>query len=114
MQAARQIETGGGTITIRELIVGDVRAWVRELSDQTVPATDWVGALVGEDDCTLADLQRLSDATLEQLDACTAADLAALTTAARALNPHFFRVRVIVAEAYRSSLTSLTAPSVGS
>lgn len=106
--------TGGDIISLFELTVADVRAWVRELSDPSAPAPDWVGALVGEEDCTLADLQRLSDATPEQLDRCTAADLGALTAAARRLNPHFFRVRVIVAEAYRSSLTSLTAPSVGS
>lgn len=93
--ATAPIPVGAHTVQVRELTVADVRAWAVEI-DAGTRLLDPIGELVLEH-CSLADLQLITDATPEALEAATAAELTALETAARTLNPHFFRVRAVLA-----------------
>lgn len=90
MAATLPVELAGLLVTVRELSVAEVRAWVAEL--EAGASVDPLRCMV-LDDCSLDDLARMSDATAEQLEAYGPADLARVRDKAKALNPHFFRVR---------------------
>ena len=90
MPAMRLIELPGLSVTARELTVAEVRAWLVE-SEAGAPV-DPLRSMVFED-CSLDDLQRMSDATAEALEGFTTSELEPLREACKALNPHFFRVR---------------------
>ena len=93
MAATRIVELPGAKVTVRELTVAEVRAWVVEM-EAGMPV-DALGSLVF-DDCALADLARMSDADPAQLESLTYAELLPLRDACKALNPHFFRVRAAI------------------
>lgn len=113
MIATLQVQAGEATVTVRELTVGEVRAWAVER--EAVTETDAVGELVAPD-CSLDDIGRMSDATPEMLESLTAAQLGAVVEACKKLNPHFFRIRAaltgaahVLAEETRRALSSTTA-----
>lgn len=113
MAAAVVIALGGREVTVRELTVGEVRAWVAEIESGVT--VDVIGSMVFED-CALADLVRMSDMTVTEMDGLGQSDLAALRDKCRALNPHFFKVREAlqrVSRAMETQADSLlsTAPS---
>ncbi len=98
MPAVRVVELPGLTVTVRELTVAEVRAWVAE---QEAGATvDPLRALVF-DDCGLDDLARMSDASGEALEAFGRSELDRVRDACKALNPHFFKVRATLTEIAR-------------
>lgn len=90
MPATRLIDLPGLPVTVRELTVAEVRAWLVE-AEAGAPV-DPLRAMVF-DDCSLDDLARMADAAADVLEGYTASELAPLYEAAKALNPHFFRVR---------------------
>ncbi len=99
MAATRIVELPGAKVTVRELTVAEVRAWVVEM-ESGMPV-DALGSLVF-DDCALADLARMSDADPAALEALTYGELLPLRDACKALNPHFFRVRAAMQKVARA------------
>lgn len=98
MPATRLIELPGLPVTVRELTVAEVRAWLVE-AEAGAPV-DPLRAMVF-DDCSLDDLARMADVSAARLESFTAGELAPLHEAARALNPHFFRVRAALTRVAR-------------
>jgi len=104
------------TVTVKELTVGEVRNWL--LDAETGVSEDPLHALALEE-CSLADLARMSDVDARALEDYTPSELALLVAAAKELNPHFFRVRaalsgvarLMLKEAEQLSLTAAPASS---
>ena len=91
MPATRIVIVGGRSVAVRELTVGQVRDWLIEA--EMGADVDPIHALALED-CSLDDLARMSDNSARELEAYAPSELVELTEACKALNPHFFRVRV--------------------
>lgn len=106
MPATRTVELPGRLVTIRELTVAEVRAWL--LETEAGAQVDPLHALAF-DDFGLGDLARMCDATADDLEAFAPSDLAPLVEACRALNPHFFRVRAALTGAARVMLGEAAA-----
>lgn len=96
MRREKTLDLAGQAVTVHELTVGEVRAWLADAEGQ-VPkdanGTPDVVALWLLDDCTLGDLARMSDVTPEQLSGLTDSTLRELVAACKALNPGFFGLR---------------------
>jgi len=107
-----EIPVGSRTVTVRELTVAEVRAWVAE--HEAGSPVDPLRALVF-DDCSLDDLARLCDLSAADMEQHTVAELTPLRDKARALNPHFFKVRealVSVSRAIQAGLDSSSSTAV--
>lgn len=91
-------------VEVKELTVGEVRAWVTETAATTwrdpIQATVW-------EDVGLDELARMTDASAEDLESFTPSELEPVIEAARKLNPSFFRLRAALHWAARQ-----TAPAV--
>lgn len=92
MGLVKTIDAAGRTVTVRELTVTEVRDWVASLERLEEKVIDLVSALAS-DDMSLDELKRMSDLTDDDIGQLTATGIAALVSAAKALNPHFFNVR---------------------
>jgi hypothetical protein len=116
MSATRPVTVGATAVTVRELTFGEVRDWLVEI--ETGQAEDPLHALALEE-CSLADLARMSSILVRELEGYAPSDLADLIAACKALNPHFFRVRaalsgvarLMLREAEHLSLTATPASS---
>ena len=97
--ATRIVELSGVKVTARELTVAEVRAWLVE-AEAGAPV-DPLGSLVF-DDCSLADLARMSDVDTDAFEGLTYGELLPLHDACKALNPHFFRVRAALQKVARA------------
>lgn len=109
MAARVEVLVGERTVTVRELTVAEVRSWIAEHEAGAV--VDPLRAFV-LDDCTLDDLARMSDITADDMERHTVGELLALRDKARALNPHFFKVRealVSVSRQIQAGLDSLNS-----
>ncbi len=99
MPAIKVVDLPGVKVTVRELTVADVRAWVVEM--EAGATVDALGSFVF-DDCALADLARMSDADPASLESMTYGELLPLRDACKDLNPHFFRVRAALQKVARA------------
>ena len=88
--ASTIVQLDGFSVTVRELSVAEVRAWVTESAASTF--RDPVQAMVW-DDLGLDELARMCDVGAPALETFAPSELAPVMEAARALNPHFFRLR---------------------
>ena len=91
MRQMTEVEVGERRITVRELSVGDVRVWLKEL--EAVPEKI---DLVGEgliDGVSLADIARMTDLKVSDMDALAPSEIAALGVACRQVNVDFFGFR---------------------
>lgn len=116
MPASRTVALGERAVTVRELTVREVRDWLTEI--EAGAPVDPLHALAFED-FGLEDLARMCDAPAADLEAFAPSDLAELVAAARALNPHFFRVRAALTGAarvltYEAQALISTAPAASS
>lgn len=93
-------------VTVKELTVGEVRNWM--LDAETGVSEDPLHALALEE-CSLADLSRMSDIDARALEDYTPSQLAPLVAAAKELNPHFFRVRAALSGVARLMLKEAEA-----
>ncbi len=92
MKLTKKIETGAGPVTVRELTVGEVRAWMKDVAARVGGKVDVVGEML-LDDCSLIDLQRMSDLTDAVADALGQSEIREVADAAKELNPNFFGMR---------------------
>lgn len=116
MPAIRTITLGEQNVVVRELTFAEIRDWLVEA--ESGPDEDPLHALAFEE-CSLADLARMSSISVRELEAHTPSELAELLAACQALNPHFFRMRaalsgvarLMLKEAEQLSLTAAPASS---
>jgi|GEM_PF-2364245 hypothetical protein len=98
-------DSGVYHITVHELSVGEVRAWLTEMASQV--QRDPLHALAFED-IGLDELARMTDWTVEHLERFAPSQLAEVLRVARRLNPDFFRIRGVLIAA--ASPATQTAP----
>lgn len=94
-------------VTVRELTVAEVRAWVTESAASTF--RDPVQAMVW-DDLGLDELARMCDVGSSELEAFSPSELAPVLEAARSLNPAFFRLRAALQWAARRTVPEASPP----
>lgn len=88
----KKVEISPGVqVTVKELTVAEVRAWLKEFEDEKPVADLACDALFEE--CSLTDLVRMSDQGLAALTQMTESQIAQIIAAAKELNPRFFAMR---------------------
>lgn len=112
MAARAVVQVGETPVTVKELTVTEVRSWVAE--HEAGAPVDPLRSLVF-DDCSLDDLARMCNMPAAAMEGYGPSGLAELRDKAKALNPHFFRVRealISVSRSLQAGLDSLisTAP----
>ena len=97
MARTKQIELSTGTVTVRELTVAEMRAWVLDLetSDTAINLVDSM-LLV---DLRLQDLARATDILPETIEGLAQSDLTRMVEAIKEMNPSFFDMLVRLAKA---------------
>ena len=99
---------GIGEIAVRELTVGEIRNWMRDLeTGGAIP--DIVDALLIVD-IQLSDLQRVTDLAPSGIDALSQSDIGTLMTVIKELNPLFFGLLGRLAEARTRARQTARAP----
>jgi len=107
MAAQVEVLVGERTVIVRELTVAEVRSWVAEIEAGAI--ADPLRALV-LDDCTLDDLARMTDISADEMEQHTVGELLSVRDKARALNPHFFKVREALVSVSRQITAGLPPP----
>ena len=96
MALNQTIKIAGIQVDVRELTVAEVRNWLvgaaADLADNDV-----VGQLLF-DDCTVSDLTKMSSLTARQVNKLTPSELNEVREGCKAVNPHFFELRVPIME----------------
>ena len=107
MQAARLFDLDGRQVVIKELSLGEIRAWLASVVNQS-EGGDVVDALLFEDFDPAA-LVRMTDLTAADLDSYTPSDLRRLAAVCRELNPDFFAMRERMVQAQRTLLSQISS-----
>ena len=94
MRVIREIEVGGKPVQVRELTVGEIRAWLKDVS---AAGGDLVDAALF-DDFGIPDITRMTDLGADAVDALTPADIRRVADVAREVNADFFAMRGRLAE----------------
>jgi len=89
MRVIREIEVGGLKIQVKELTVGEIRAW---LKDSGMVSGDLVDAALFEE-FSLPDLLRMTDLTTESIAGLAPGDLRQVFAVAEEVNRDFFAMR---------------------
>jgi hypothetical protein len=92
MAMTREVELACGAVTVRELTVGEIRAWLKQVEQREGNDFDPVGLALFED-VTFEDLQRMSTIAAGDLDALAPSEVRTLIEAAKELNADFFAMR---------------------
>lgn len=111
MRLTEQVETSGGSVTVKELTVGEVRAWLKRLADGAGVGGDAVDMLLFGD-FTLPEIAPFAEQQIEW-DALTQADARRVFEAVKRLNPDFFALRERLTQIGRRS-QNLEAPQIAS
>lgn len=98
----------GKTVTVRELTVGEIRAWLAEAEQASEAGVDVIGGLLLAD-CALDDVARMSDLSVDEMDSLAPSALGKIKEAAMALNTDFFGLRQRITEAARALATATEA-----
>lgn len=94
MRITREVVLGERRISCREMLLGEVRAWLADVASSTPD-------LIGDeliDGITLAELARMCDLDLAAADAMSPSEIAQVAEACRECNPHFFALRARLLE----------------
>ncbi|WP_146603114.1 hypothetical protein [Pseudomonas sp. 57B-090624] len=106
MAMTKTSKAGGLGIQCRELTVEEIRDWLKSMEARTVEPDLVRDSLLP--DFTLDDLERMTNATAEQLGGMTPSELRELGEDCKAVNPDFFDLRARVGEAGRQLLAKLS------
>lgn len=90
MAVHKRVEVGDLVVMVRELTVGEIRAWMKRMAG--ADDTDVVGDLLLEE-VSLSDLLHMCDVEREQLDGLTPAQIRTLYAACEEVNRDFFALR---------------------
>lgn len=88
MRVIREIDLDGKAVQVREMTVGDIRAWLA--SKATLG--DVVDSMLFEE-VALSDLTFLTDLTADGIDALTPGDIEKVLAVAKEVNAAFFAMR---------------------
>lgn len=110
MRLTREVIIGERRVTCRELLVGEVRDWLADLS---LAESDLVGDDMW-DGITLAELGRLTDLNPLEADALSPSEVQYVVDAARECNPHFFGLRARLLARGRALAQSSMPPAAPS
>lgn len=111
MRLTEQVETSAGSYTVKELTVGEVRAWLKRLADGAGVGGDAVEMMLFGD-FTLPEIAPFVDGQIAW-DECTQADARRVFEAVKRLNPDFFALRERLSAIGRRS-QNLEAPPIAS
>lgn len=100
MRVIREIEAGGRKVHVRELTVGEIRAW---LKDSGAVSGDVVDATLFED-FSLPDLTRMTSLTAAEVADMAPSELRLVFEAVREVNADFFLMRSRVLALGRAAL----------
>ncbi|MDP2431261.1 MAG: hypothetical protein Q8O33_04465 [Pseudomonadota bacterium] len=104
MRIEKTITVGDRAVTVHELTVADIRAWLKSLESPAEP--DIVGvALI--DGVELADLAIMTDLPVEVIEASSPSELRAVFDACREVNADFFALRGRLETIGKASLASM-------
>lgn len=106
MRVIREIEVGGRKVQVRELTVGEIRAW---LKDSGMVSGDLVDAALFEE-FSLPDLLRMTDLTTETIAGMTPGDLRQVFAVAEEVNADFFGMRGRALALGRAALSGDSKP----
>ena len=107
MRVIREIDLDGKAIQVREMTVGDIRAWLA--SKETLG--DVVDSLLFEE-VALSDLPFLTTLTDADVDAMTPSEVEKVLVVAKEVNAIFFAMRERTAALGRRILADQDAPKV--
>jgi len=98
VRVERQVEVGGRTVTVYELTVAEVRQWLKELAGRKGEGEKRDAADLAVDaglyeDMQLEEIARMTDLTVEDMDAMTPSELRVVADACKEANAHFFAMR---------------------
>lgn len=91
MRLTEVIETSAGPVNVRELTVGEVRAWLAGLELQAAKPVDVVDDALFEG-FSLADLPLFTESVYD-VDSLSQSDIRNIHEAAKRINPDFFALR---------------------
>lgn len=107
MQAARVFDLNGRQVVIRELTLGEIRAWLADVADQS-QGGDLIDALLFEDFDPAA-LVKMTALSAADLDGYAPSDLRRLAEACREVNRDFFAMRERMVQAQRALLSQVSS-----
>ena len=90
MTLSQTVQLGGLSVTVRELTVGEIRAWMKRMAETGNP--DPVSDVLLPE-ISLVDLQAMTDLEPEQMEALTPSQLRQVFAACREVNRDFFALR---------------------
>lgn len=90
LRAVKTMTIGGREVTVRELTVAEIRAWLKDLEGG--PGEDLLDLALIEE-TRLSDLARMTDIAPADLEALTPRELRQVLVAAREVNADFFGLR---------------------
>lgn len=108
LRVTREFIIGERNVQVLELTLGEIRAWLRDISTGGASAGDLVDALLFADFDPDA-LRRMTGMTSEQLDAFTPSELHQVAAACREVNPDFFAMRQRMVETQHQLLARLSS-----
>lgn len=91
-RVTKPVKVGGITVTVREITLKEIRAWVKDVADSTDPR-EHVDINLFDRQFFVFDLYYLSDLTAEQADDLTPVELREISDAAKEINADFFAYR---------------------
>lgn len=89
MRVIREIEVAGLKVQVRELTVGEIRAWLKEAANS---GGDLVDAALF-DEFSVPDLCHMTDLKAGDIDALLPSDIHKIAAVAREVNADFFAMR---------------------
>lgn len=90
MTLTQSVQLGELRVAVRELTVGEIRAWIKRMAEVGNP--DLVSDTLLPD-ISLMDLQAMTDLEPEQMEALTPSQLRTVLEACREVNKDFFGLR---------------------
>lgn len=127
MRLIKQVALDDGReINVRELTVGEIRAWFTDLdSDLPMPAADPADGTAGQDgpdtsaadvfsdlllaEISLDDLARMTDLSVTDMNGLTQSELRSVLDCAKQINPYFFDLRTRLIESGKDSMTQMVS-----
>lgn len=86
---SKELQLGEVSVTVRELTVLQVRAWLAEIVEPAAAELDLLNEALFTD-CAISDLKRMTSLTEEQINHMRPSELRKVIALCKELNPDFF------------------------
>lgn len=108
MRLSKECEIAGRKVSIVEMTLGEIRAWLKAITSTSAEPDGVVDALLFEGFDPDA-LTRMTNLGKQDLNELTPSDLRKLADACREVNSDFFVMRQRMAEAQRNLLSAMSS-----